>query len=257
MSRAAHPSDHIQSLERGLAVLCCFSRENPALTLSDVARRTELSRATARRVLLTLESLGYTASDGRAFRLTPRVLDIGYAYVSSLALSDLALPTMEALSEQVHESCSASVLDGNDIVYVARVPTKRIMTIALALGSRLPAIATSMGRVLLADLSDEQLASFLNLTDLPRYTQRTTTKRARLKDILEEARGQGWCLVDQELEDGLRSVAAPLRDASGRAVAAMNISTHASRVNMKTMREELVPALLDAAGEISERLAKR
>lgn len=238
-------------------MLCCFSRETPALTLSDVARRTKLSRATARRVLLTLESLGYTASDGRAFRLTPRVLDIGYAYVSSLALSDLALPTMENLSEHVHESCSASVLDGSDIVYVARVPTKRIMTIALALGSRLPAVATSMGRVLLADLSDEQLTSFLDLTALPRYTNRTTTKRARLNDSLEEVREQGWCLVDQELEDGLRSVAAPLRDASGRAVAAMNISTHASRVTMKTMRDELVPALLDAAGEISERLAKR
>lgn len=257
MSRPSDPSSHVQSLERGLAVLCAFSREDPALSLSEVARRTELPRATARRILHTLEALGYVAIDDRLFRLTPKVLDIGYAYVSSLALSELALPAMEALSERVHESCSAAVLDGSEIVYVARVPTKRIMTIALALGSRLPAVATSMGRVLLADLPEEERQAFVERTALHAYTQHTIIDADRLEGLLCDVRSQGWCLVDQELEIGLRSVAAPLRDASGHAVAAMNVSTQAGRVSLKTMREEFVPNLLRAAAEISERLAKR
>ena len=254
---AAHPSDYVQSLERGLAVLCVFSRDEPELTLSDVARRTDLTRATARRLLRTLQTLGYITSDGRLFRLTPRVLDIGYAYVSSLALSDLALPTMERLSEQVHESCSAAVLDGPDIIYVARVPTKRIMTIALALGSRLPAVATSMGRVLLAGLSDDERRDLLSRLALVAHTDNTIVDRGRLETVLQDVRGQGWCLVDQELEIGLRSVAAPLHDSAGIVIAAMNISTQANRVSLKTMREEFVPRLVDAAREIDERLSKR
>jgi IclR family pca regulon transcriptional regulator len=258
LSRAAtHPSDHVQSLERGLAVLCAFSREHPALTLSEVARDTGLPRATARRLLHTLQTLGYINADRRSFQLTPKVLDIGYAYVSSLALSDLALPTMEALSEQVHESCSAAVLDDTEIVYVARVPTKRIMTIALALGSRLPAATTSMGRVLLADLPQAERDEVLARTELVAHTDHTVTDVRQLNKIIDEAGAQGWCLVDQELEMGLRSIAAPLRDAGGRAVAAMNISTHAARVTVKQMREEFVPRLLAATQEIDERLAKR
>jgi IclR family pca regulon transcriptional regulator len=257
LSRASHPSDYIQSLERGLAVLCAFSQERPELTLSEVARQTDLSRATARRILRTLQVLDYIATDGKTFRLTPKVLDIGYSYVSSLALSDLALPTMEALSEQIHESCSAAVLDGEEIVYVARVPTKRIMRIALALGSRLPAVVTSMGRVLLADMPDDERASFLERTPLVARTENTVVDTRRLEAVLSEVQAQGWCLVDQELEIGLRSVAAPLHDQSGRAVAAMNISTQAGRVSLATMRSQFVPRLLAAAAEIDERLAKR
>jgi IclR family pca regulon transcriptional regulator len=253
----SHSSDHVQSLERGLAVLCVFSSEQPLLSLSEVARQTNLSRATARRLLLTLQSLGYITSDGRFFQLTPKVLDIGYAYVSSLALSDLALPTMETLSEQVHESCSASVLDGSEIVYVARVPTKRIMAIALALGSRLPAVATSMGRVLLADLPDDERHELLARADLAQHTDRTIVDREQLDAMLCKVRSQGWCLVDQELEVGLRSIAAPLHDASGRVVAAMNISAHAARVTIDAMRAEFLPHLLEATSEIDERLAKR
>lgn len=258
MSRApAHPSDYVQSLERGLAVLCTFSRDDPEQTLSDVARATGLTRATARRILRTLETLGYVNQNGRGFRLTPKVLDIGYAYVSSLALSDLALPTMEALSERIHEACSAAVLDGAEIVYVARVPTKRIMTIALALGSRLPAASTSMGRVLLADLPEQAQQDFLSDTRLVAHTENTITDRRRLLKVLRDVRAQGWCLIDQELEIGLRSVAAPLHDATGRVIAAMNISTQPGRVTTKTMREEFVPQLLAATREIDERLAKR
>jgi IclR family pca regulon transcriptional regulator len=257
LSRAPHPSDYVQSLERGLAVLCAFTQEHPELTLSEVARQTELSRATARRILRTLDVLGFIDSDGKAFRLTPKVLDIGYSYVSSLALSDLALPTMESLSEQIHESCSAAVLDGAEIVYVARVPTKRIMRIALALGSRLPAVATSMGRVLLADMPDDERSDFLARTPLVAHTENTVVDTRRLEALLSEVRAQGWCLVDQELEIGLRSVAAPLHDRSGRAVAAMNISTQAGRVSLATMRSEFVPRLSAAAAEIDRRLAKR
>ena len=256
-SRASHPSDYVQSLERGLAVLCAFTQERPALTLSEVARQTDLSRATARRVLRTLHVLDYITTDGKTFRLAPKVLDIGYSYVSSLALSDLALPTMESLSEQIHESCSAAVLDGTEIVYVARVPTKRIMRIALALGSRLPAVATSMGRVLLADMPDHERSDFLAQTQLVAHTVNTIVDTRRLEAVLEEVRSQGWCLVDQELEIGLRSVAAPLHDGSGRAVAAMNISTQAGRVSLATMRSRFVPRLLAAAAEIDQRLAKR
>ena len=257
LSRAPHPSDYVQSLERGLAVLCAFTQERPELTLSEVARQTDLSRATARRILRTLHVLGYITTDGRTFRLTPKVLDIGYSYVSSLALSDFALPTMEALSEQVHESCSAAVLDGSEIVYVARVPTKRIMRITLALGSRLPAVATSMGRVLLADMPATERSAFLARTPLVAHTPNTIVDVQRLEAVLTEVRSQGWCLVDQELEVGLRSVAAPLHDRTGRAVAAMNISTQAGRVSLATMRSEFVPRLLAAAAEIEERLAKR
>ncbi len=257
MSRKIRRPEFVQSLERGLALLRAFSSETPSLTLSEAARRTGLSRAAARRFLITLEDLGYVASDGRRFSLRPRVLDLGYAYLSSLNLWDIAQPYMEALVEQVHESCSASVLDGADIVYVARVPTKRIMTVALAVGSRLPAHATSMGRVLLAELSPAALDEFFATAALTRYTERTVVDPGRLRQILAEVRVQGWALVDQELEEGLRSIAVPLRDASGTAVAAMNVSAHAARVSLKKLREEFLPLLRQTGKQISAALARR
>jgi IclR family pca regulon transcriptional regulator len=250
-------SEYVQSLQRGLAVMQAFSREHPRLTLSEVARLTGLTRATARRVLLTLQHLGYARSDGRAFELTPKVLDLGYAYLSSLDLASIAEPAMEALVERTHESCSAAVLDGSEIVYVARVPTKRIMTISLGLGSRLPAYATSMGRVLLAELEREQVDDLIGPGPLPAITDRTITKPADLHDELARVRRQGWALVDQELELGLRSVAAPLLDRQGRAVAALNVSSHAGRVSLDVIRKDFLPALLETAGRISERLARR
>jgi IclR family pca regulon transcriptional regulator len=249
--------DFIQSLERGLLVLRAFSQEHPSLTLSDVARRTGLTRATARRLLLTFAALGYMCTDGRQFELTPKVLDLGYAYLSSLNIGDLAQPSMEALSEQVHESVSVAVLDGDEIVYVARVPTKRIMTISLSLGSRLPAVTTSMGRVLLADLTPAELDAFLARVEPQARTARTITDVAELRAELDEVREQGYALVDQELEDGVRSIATALRDRRGRAVAAINVSTHAGRVSIKELRASFVPALLATAAEINARLAKR
>lgn len=251
------PSEYVQSLERGLAVLQVFSREHPRLTLAEVARLTGLTRATARRVLLTLEHLGFARSNGRGFELTPRVLDIGYAYLSSLDLASIAEPAMEALVERTHESCSAAVLDGAEIVYVARVPTKRIMTISLGLGSRLPAYATSMGRVLLAELERDQVDELIGGGPLPAVTDRTITKPAELHDELARVRAQGWALVDQELEIGLRSVAAPLRNRQGAAVAALNVSSHAGRVSLDVIRKDFLPALLDTAEQINQRLARR
>ena len=248
--------DFVQSLQRGLAVIRSFDADHPQLTLSEVAARTGLTRATARRLLLTLGELGYASTNGRRFSLTPRVLDIGYAYLSSLNVQQIAQPYLEALSERVHESVSVTVLDGTDIVYVARVPTKRIMTISLGLGSRLPAYCTSMGRVLLAELAPEDVAGALP-ERLEHHTEHTVTSAADLAIVLKQVRAQGWALVDQELEMGLRSVAAPLRDSTGRAVAAMNISTQVARTPIEQIHDDLMPALLATAAQISDALAKR
>lgn len=251
MSSADQRREHVQSVERGLAVLTAFSGDHPRLTLTKAAERTGLARATARRLLLTLERLGYVRHDGRHFELTPRVLDIGHAYLSSLDLRSVAQNEMEHLVERARESSSVAVLDGAEIVYVVRVPTERIMTISLGLGSRLPAYATSMGRVLLAELDPGQLDGVLEASDISPLTTRTITDRGELRGELDRIRRQGWALVDQELEDGLRSIAAPIRNGSGRVVAAMNISTHAGRVTLQCLRGELLPMLVAAANRVS------
>ena len=245
--RAPH---FVQSLERGLAVIRAFDEQHPELTLSDVARSTGLTRAAARRFLLTLCDLGYVRSDGRWFSLTPRVLELGYAFLSSLSLTDVAEPHMERLVAEVHESSSVSVLDGADIVYVARVPTSRIMTVSINVGTRFPAYATSMGRVLLAGLSEAALDGYLAEVALRPLSPRTITSEDALRRELAKVRRQGWALVDQELEEGLRSVAAPIRDRSGETVAAMNLSAHASRMTIDAARRTLVPPLLATAARI-------
>lgn len=250
--------DFVQSLDRGLAVLQAFNAERPAMTLADMSRATGLTRATSRRLLLTLVALGYVCTDGRTFELTPRVLDLGFAYVSSLQLPDIAQPFMEALSDRVHESVSASVLDGAQIVYVARVNTQRIMGISLAIGSRLPAAWTSMGRVLLAGLSDGELDVFLgNLVVETRPTDQSITDIEALRAEVLAVRAQGFALLDQELEEGIRSVAAPLRDRRGRTLAAINVGTHAARVTLKELRGVILPELLATARAIESQLAKR
>lgn len=255
---AAEPAtDHVRALERGLAVLRAFSADHPALTLAEVARQTGLTRATARRLLLTLERLGYLRCDGRDFSLTPKVLELGFSYLSSLNLGALARADMEDLVRRTHESSSVAVLDGSEIVYVARVPTRQIMAVSLGVGSRLPAFATAMGRVLLADLPPDRLDCTLAASDLRALTPRTRTDPADLRDVLARVREQGWALVDQELELGLRSVAAPLRDDAGRVVAALNVSTHVGRVTLTRLREEFLPLLRDTAATISARLAQQ
>jgi IclR family pca regulon transcriptional regulator len=249
-SEAGRAPHYVQSLGRGLAVIRAFDEQHPELTLSDVARATGLTRAAARRFLLTLADLGYVRTDGRWFSLTPRVLELGYAYLSSLSLPEVAEPHLERLVAEVHESSSVSVLDGEDIVYVARVAASRIMTVSISVGTRFPAYATSMGRVLLAGLSEEQLDAYLEQVELRPLSPRTVTAPDALRSQLAKVRKQGWALVDQELEPGLRSVAAPIHDRSGSVVAAMNLSAHASRMPLDVIRRTLVPPLLATAARV-------
>lgn len=244
----------VQSLERGLAVIRAFDARRPELTLSEVARHCDLTRAAARRFLLTLADLGYVRTDGRLFRLTPRVLELGYAYLSSLSLPEVAAPHLERLVAEVHESSSMSVLDGDDIIYVARVPTARIMTVAINVGTRFPAYATSMGRVMLAALPAGELSAYLERVRLVRLAPRTVATPGALRAELERVSAQGWAIVDQELEAGLRSVAAPVRDRSGATVAAINVSVHASRTTLDGIRRKLVPPLRAAAAAIERDL---
>jgi len=253
----ARGADFVQSLERGLAVIRAFDANHPELTLSEVAAATGVTRATARRFLLTLAELGYVRSDGRFFSLTARVLDLGYAYLSSLSLPEVAESHLEALVAEVNESSSVSVLDGPDVVYVARVPVSRIMTVAISVGTRFPAYATSMGRVLLAGLPDPELDAYLAAVRPARLTSRTVSSIAALRGELARVRGQGWALVNQELEEGLRAIAAPIRDRTGRVVAAVNVSAHASRTSLEAMRRDLLPPLLKAAARIEIDLGLR
>jgi IclR family transcriptional regulator, pca regulon regulatory protein len=246
----ARNSDFVQSLDRGLAVIRAFGPDRERLSLSEVARATGLTRAAARRFLLTLVKLGYVRNDGREFSLRPRVLELGYAYLSGLALPEVAAPHMEELVARLHESSSISVLDGLQIVYVVRVPTKRIMTVAISVGTRFPAYATSMGRVLLADLPGDALERYLAEAAFERLTAHTVTKPDTLRSIVREVAAQGYAIVDQELEEGLRAVAAPIRGAADVGTAAINVSAHASRVSMAAMRGQILPALLETARQI-------
>jgi IclR family transcriptional regulator, pca regulon regulatory protein len=246
-------SDFVQSLDRGLAVIRAFGPDRERLSLSQVAYATGLTRAAARRFLLTLVSLGYVRSDGRQFSLRPRVLELGYAYLSGLALPDVAAPHMEELVARLHESSSISVLDGQHVVYVVRVPTKRIMTVAISVGTRFPAYATSMGRVLLAALPSDELEQYLaevSRTPLEALTNRTVTDPLQLRDLLGRVAEQGYAIVDQELEEGLRAVAAPIRGAPDVGTAAINVSAHAARVSMAALREQILPVLLETAAQI-------
>jgi len=243
-------SDFVQSLERGLAVIRAFDAEHRELALSDVARATGLTRAAARRFLLTLVKLGYVNfADGR-FSLRPRVLELGYAYLSSLTLPEVAQPHMEALVAKVNESSSISVLDDLEVVYVVRVPTRRIMSITLSVGTRLPAYATSMGRVLLANLPEEELEERLSRVEIRPLTARTVKDKDELGAILAATRKQGYAATDQELEEGLRSLAVPIRDASDAVVAALNVSVHARRASMTVLRRDFLPFARQAVAGI-------
>jgi IclR family transcriptional regulator, pca regulon regulatory protein len=249
------PGDnYVQSFARGLEVIRSFSAAAPRQTLTEVAGSVGLTRAGARRILLTLQTLGYVESDGKLFALTPRILDLGFAYLSSMPIWNRAEPVMETLVQQVQESCSAAVLDDTDIVYVLRVPTHKIMRISLGIGSRLPAWCTSMGRLLLTDLDDEVLRARLEASSIAPLTRHTVTDIDTLVAKVQQARRQRWCLVNQELEEGLVSIAAPIVDRGGRMVAALNISGQANRTSPKVMQETMLPALMGAAQEISRLL---
>lgn len=255
-AEAAEKGQYVQSLARGLSVIAAFDAAHPVMTLSDVARRTGLTRATARRFLLTLEALGYVRSDGRQFELTPKVLQLGYSYLSALSLPQLATPHLKRLSDSVQESTSLSVLDGPDIVYVARVATHRIMTVSISVGTRFPAYATSMGRVLLAGLPEPRLHEYLETVRLSPLTAQTTTDTERLLEQLRAVRERGHAVVDQELEAGLRSAAVPVRDAGGATVAAINVSMRAGgAVAGGQTEQQVISELFACAAAISADLA--
>jgi IclR family transcriptional regulator, pca regulon regulatory protein len=250
------PGDaYVQSFARGLEVIRSFSAAAPRQTLTEVAGRTGLTRAGARRILLTLQTLGYVESDGKLFSLTPRILDLGFAYLSSMPMWNVAEPVMEQLVEEVKESCSAAVLEGADIMYVLRVSTRKIMRNSLGIGSRLPAYCTSMGRMLLAGLPDEEVLRLLASAPLVARTRHTLTEPEALLAKVQQARRQGWCLVNQELEEGLVSMAAPVMNRAGRIIASINISGQVNRTAPRVMQETMLAPLREAALVISQRLA--
>lgn len=245
----------VQSLARGLAVVRAFDADHQEMTLSEVAARTELTRATARRFLLTLVELGYMRTDGRLFTLTPLVLQLGYAYLSGQRLPELAQPYLEDLSHREGESTSMAILDGTDIVYLARIHTRRIISVGISPGTRFPAHATSMGRVLLAALSTEDLDEYFAAASLDALTPRTLTSREAIEAELARVRAQGYAVVDQELEVGLRSLAVPVLGADGRTVAAINLALSARLDGGEDRDAEvqrLVPELRKTASGIAE-----
>lgn len=249
-------STSVQSLARGLDVIRSFDAEHPSMTLSEVAKRTNLSRATARRFLMTLQELGYVRGDGKFFELTSKVLQLGYSYLSSATLPQLMEPVLEDLSSQVHESASASVLEDSDIIYIARVHTRSIMRVGISVGTRFPAANTSMGRVLLAHQAPGVLKVLLAQGFEPRTGLGITTVAA-LHEELERIREQGYALVDQELEVGLRSVAVPVFNPDGSIAAAMNVSMSVgphSQVGAQEAAMDVLPALRAAAQKVQEAL---
>ncbi|PRX50283.1 IclR family transcriptional regulator [Prauserella shujinwangii] len=253
--RQAFGPHFVQSVARALAVIRSFSDRRPTLTLSEAAQETGLDRATARRLLLTLADLGYVRTDGRHFELTPRTLELGYAYLSSLSLPEIARPHLRELSRRLNETATLTVLDGDEIVYVGLVASTRLAAVQISLGTRFAAYATSMGRVLLAGLPDDELEKRVANLRLEPRTERTVRTPEELRAELYRIREQGWALVDGELETELRGAAAPVRDRSGEVVAAVNVSVHADRIAPDTVAAEYVPEILRTVGLIERDLA--
>lgn len=247
--------DFMTSLARGLAVVQAFQERKRHLTIAQISHRTEIPRAAVRRCLHTLIKLGYATSDGRTYSLLPKVLTLGHAYVSSTPLAVSAQPYLDRMSEQLHEACNMATLEGNDILYIARsATTQRLISVDLSVGGRLPAYCTSMGRVLLAGLDNVSLQDYLEQVELQPKTRKTLVEKTQLDHCLQQVRQQGWCIVDQELEQGLRSIAVPVYDASGQVLAALNVSTHAGRVSRNDLEQRFLPIMLAASRDLSLQL---
>jgi IclR family pca regulon transcriptional regulator len=246
------------SLARGVAVIRAFSGQTRSLTITQISESIGISRAAVRRCLYTLGQLGYVASKDRTFSLRPSVLSLGYAYLSSTPLAESGQPVLDRMSSALRESCSLAILDGDQIVYIARSnATKRIMSVDLRVGSRLPAYCTSMGRVLLAGLRRQDLNDHLNSVTLHSYTHRTVTSPERLAQILNAVRSAGFAIVDQELEIGLRSIAVPIKDAQGGVIASINFGLHSSRASLSSMKTHFLPHLRAAASELGSSISLR
>jgi IclR family pca regulon transcriptional regulator len=251
MARRDSSPDFIESLARGLDVIRAFQPRQPVMSLSAVAAATGLARPTARRIVLTLEQMGYVRAVAGGFELTPRLLELGMSYVLSRNLWEVARPHMERLVARTHESSSIAQLDGSDIVYVARVAVPKIVALAVTVGTRFPAMQTSLGKVLLAALPPEEAERVLAEPSRSGITPRAVPGTEERSAILREVRARGWALTDEELAAGIRSVAAPLRDGDGRVIASLNVNTHAAETPVEVLTGEYLPLLLQAAGAIS------
>ncbi len=243
--------DMVGGLQNGLAVIEAFDERHPRLTIADAAKATGLTRAAARRYLLTLARLGYADHDGKFFSLTPKVLRLGYAALSSMTIPSRVQPWLERISTEVGESSSAAVLDDGEVVYIARSATRRIMSIGLGVGSRLPAYCTSLGRMLLAAQDEAWLDAYFARVPLRALTPRTLTSATEIRAALEIVRREGHCIVDEELELGLRSVAVAVRDGSGKVRCAINVGVQTHRMSVQQMRDEILPQLHAAAMDLS------
>ena len=232
-----------------------FQRKTEGLSVSEISLRTGLSRAVVRRLLITLEMLGYAARSGRLYRLSPRILQLGFSYLSSNSLEALGFPVIQHVTEVLHESSSIGILQGDEIVYVARSPAQRVMSIGLSVGSRLPAYCTSMGRVMLATLPAQDLTAFLKRAELKRLTPKTITEKREFTRVIERVRADGYALVDEELEIGLRSIAVPVQSRSGLVIGAMNSGVHAARVSRQQLIANFLPVLRKQAGLLGSMLA--
>ncbi|MFJ9387849.1 IclR family transcriptional regulator C-terminal domain-containing protein [Nocardioides sp. NPDC101246] len=257
MAERGSGPDFIEALARGLDVIRAFDATARELSVAELATRTGLARPTVRRILLTLDELGYVRSGPRGFSLTPRVVELGLSYVHSMGLWDVARPHMEALVALTGESSSVAQLDGSDIVYVARVAVPKIITLGVVIGTRFPAASTSLGKTLLSDMPPEEVAAVLAQPSRSGVVARRTPTPTELEAELSEVRSRGWCLTDEALAAGIRSVAAPLRDGSGRVVAALNVTVHAAETTVETLLGEHLPHLLETAAAISSDFALR
>jgi IclR family pca regulon transcriptional regulator len=251
MARRGEGPDFIEALARGLDVIRAFRSDRPGMSLAEIAAASDLARPTARRILLTLEELGYVRTDGGSFALTPKVLDLGMAYIGALGLWDIARPHMHKLVDTTGESTSMTQLDGSDIVYVARVAVPKIIALRVEIGTRFPAVATSQGKVLLAALDPAEVAAVLATPSRSAVVPHARYTRREVEAMLREVRAKGWALADDELARGIRSVAVPVRDGTGAVRAAMNVTVHSAETSVKTLVERHLPALMQAASAVS------
>lgn len=254
----ARSDTYVTAFSRGLAVIRCFSAARPTLTIAEVAKATDLNRATARRFLRTLEADGYVGSENGRYSLRPRMLELGYAYLSSISIDWIVQQRLLVLADRLRESCSAGVLDGHDVVFVARARTThpRVMTLALSVGTRVPAYLTSLGRVLLAELPDGELDGYLHTTELRKRTEHTVCDPAGLRAEILRVRTKGYCIADQEIEMGIRSAAVPVRRMNGPTLA-ISVASHSSRTSLSSMEADFVPPLRGAAAELESLFSLR
>lgn len=256
MATRGNGPDFIEAVARGFDVIRAFTPDTPAPSLSEVANRTGLSRPTARRMLLTLIELGYVRESSPGFSLTPRVLELGLTYIQANGLWELAKPHLEDLVARTNESSSIAQLDGSDIVYVARVGVPKIIALSVSIGTRFPAVSTSLGKVLLADLDPETLQKVLTEPSRSGIEPRRRPDHDELTTLLSETRAKGWVLTDEQLAGGVRSIAAPIRGGSGRVIAAMNVTVHAAETSVETLIDEHLPLLVRTASDISADIAR-